>query len=131
MDKLSDYNNEIKNLEDFDFEGQTLIPSKKEQDCAYIVKISAPWCHYCQEIGPIYEKACKSLTKDDNIRVCNIEVDKDDTRESEKKLVSKVKSGEVYKLKGFPTILKYRNGDLVEEFKGPRDFNGITAFFKN
>ena len=131
MNNLKQYNNEVKRLEDFDFDGTTLIPSKNNPNDTYIVKLSAAWCHFCKDVKEPYKQACSTLSPSDNIIVCNIEVDDDDSniRPSEKQLANEVKSKKIYNMRGFPTILRFKNGVCVEELNGGRDVKSLIEFF--
>ena len=36
-----------------------------------------------------------------------------------------------FDIKGYPTVLLLRNGELVADFQGPRTFDGLVAFVDN
>lgn len=69
-----------------------------------------------------YEKAAAILNKHDPpIALAKV----DANEESNKGLASK------YEVKGFPTLIILRNeGKNIQEYKGPRDAEGIVAYLK-
>jgi protein disulfide isomerase len=81
-----------------------------------LVKFYAPWCGHCKTLAPEFEKASVSLKG-----VATL-AEVDCTKETE--LASK------FGIKGFPTMMIFRNGEKVEDYNGPRTASGITAYMK-
>ncbi|XP_058097456.1 protein disulfide-isomerase [Magnolia sinica] len=87
-----------------------------------VVEFYAPWCGHCKNLAPEYEKAASILSSHDP-PVILAKVDAND--EVNKDLASE------YEVKGFPTIKILRNGGkTIQEFKGPRDADGIVEYLK-
>ncbi|KAG6500670.1 protein disulfide-isomerase-like [Zingiber officinale] len=87
-----------------------------------VVEFYAPWCGHCMKLAPEYEKAASILSKNDPPIVL-AKVDAND--DANKELASK------YEIKGFPTLKIFRNGgDAIEEYKGPREADGIVEYLK-
>ncbi|ORC85500.1 protein disulfide isomerase [Trypanosoma theileri] len=81
-----------------------------------LVKFYAPWCGHCQKLAPEWEKAAKEVPGE------AIMVDVDCTKET--------KLAEKYSIKGFPTIILFRNGEEVETYKGARQSDAIVKYIK-
>ncbi|KAH7861965.1 hypothetical protein Vadar_033134 [Vaccinium darrowii] len=87
-----------------------------------VVEFYAPWCGHCQKLAPEYEKAALVLSSHDP-PVILAKVDANE--EANKELADK------FEIQGFPTIKIFRNGgENIQEFKGPREADGIVAYLK-
>nr|Q9XF61.1 RecName: Full=Protein disulfide-isomerase; Short=PDI; Flags: Precursor [Datisca glomerata]AAD28260.1 protein disulfide isomerase homolog [Datisca glomerata] len=87
-----------------------------------VVEFYAPWCGHCKKLAPEYEKAASILSSHDP-PVILAKVDANE--EANKELASE------FEVRGFPTIKILRNGGkIVQEYKGPRDADGIVDYLK-
>ncbi|KAK6938390.1 hypothetical protein RJ641_031898, partial [Dillenia turbinata] len=87
-----------------------------------VVEFYAPWCGHCKNLAPEYEKAASILSSHDP-PVVLAKVDAND--EANKELASG------FEIRGFPTLKILRNGGRnIQEYKGPRDAEGIVAYLK-
>ncbi|KAJ4819079.1 Protein disulfide-isomerase [Rhynchospora pubera] len=87
-----------------------------------VVEFYAPWCGHCQRLAPEYEKAASVLASHDPpVVLAKVDANEEKNRE----LASK------YDVKGFPTLKIIRNqGASVQEYKGPREADGIVEYLK-
>ncbi|KAK3230630.1 hypothetical protein Dsin_002511 [Dipteronia sinensis] len=102
-----------------------------------VVEFYAPWCGHCKKLAPevlryrcthariysqIYEKAASILSSHDpQIVLAKV----DASEEVNKALASE------HEVKGFPTLKIFRDGGkAVQEYKGPREADGIVAYLK-
>ncbi|CAN1240419.1 Protein disulfide-isomerase [Linum grandiflorum] len=87
-----------------------------------VVEFYAPWYHYHFTSASLYEKAASALSSHDP-PISLAKVDASD--EVNKDLAAQ------HDIKGFPTLKIFRNGGkLVQEFKGPREAQGIVEYLK-
>ncbi|KAL8126532.1 hypothetical protein AgCh_013708 [Apium graveolens] len=87
-----------------------------------VVEFYAPWCGHCKNLAPEYEKAASVLSSHDP----PIVLAKYDANEEANKELAKQ-----FEIRGFPTIKILRNGGKQsQEYKGPREADGIVSYLK-
>ena len=74
-------------------------------------------CGHCVELLPIWRKAVKKSGK--NTYIAEIELDN-----------MKYLDDEYNKVQGFPTIVVYKNGKQISEFKKQRNLLNLEKFIK-
>ncbi|KAF7829820.1 protein disulfide-isomerase [Senna tora] len=87
-----------------------------------VVEFYAPWCGHCKKLAPEYEKAASILSSHDPpVVLAKVDANEEQNRE----LATE------FDVKGFPTIKILRNGGKnVQEYKGPREADGIVEYLK-
>ncbi len=85
------------NIENFDTE---VINSDK----LTVVDFFANWCGPCRKLGPILEEVSEELAE----KVKFAKIDTDENLEAAKK----------YQVSGLPTLLVFKNGEVVERMVG-------------
>ncbi|KAL9266556.1 disulfide-isomerase-like protein [Drosera capensis] len=92
-----------------------------------VVEFYAPWCSYHKILTPEYEKAASILSSHDPpIVLAKV----DTTKKKNNKLAAKYGISDIdSQLQPVLKILRKR-GKVVQDYKGPRDANGIVAHLK-
>ncbi len=91
-----------------------------------LVLFYAGWCGHCTKLKPTWDTAASSINTGDKStwKLWKVNVggneSPNDATESQKALGSK------YPIQGYPTILIFQNGKLVNEYEGPRTEEGFT-----
>ncbi|VDD91578.1 unnamed protein product [Enterobius vermicularis] len=107
------YGSDVIPLKDSDFE------TESKQYEVLLVKFYAPWCGHCKRLAPEYEKAATKL-KNNDPPITLAEVD----------CTVEKKTCEKFSVSGFPTLKIFRNGNLAQDYDGPREAEGIVKYMR-
>jgi len=105
---------DVLELTDSDFE------SSLAQYDTVLVMFYAPWCGHCKRLKPEYAKAAEDLIRNDP----PVYLAKVDCTEGGKETCNK------HGVSGYPTLKIFRNGDVSQEYGGPREAPGIVKYMK-
>lgn len=89
------------------------------------LEIYAPWCGYCKKLEPHWKEAARRLAEEGKAGLFVRLAQADATLKGNTQLHAN------FGIKGYPTILIFRDGDLHHpiRYNGPRDANGIVKYF--
>ena len=86
-------------INDAGFEAEVL-----KCDLPVLVDFWAPWCGPCRAIAPVIEELAQEL--DGKVKIVKMNVDENPSTPSK------------YGIRAIPTLILYRNGDVVEQVTG-------------
>lgn len=98
-------------LTDDNFQSQVL-----DSNDIYLVNFYAPWCGYSKQLLPNWEEAAGEIH---NAKLGNVDAT------VHKRLARK------YNITSYPTIKIFKRGKAPEEYRGPRDTQGIVKYVAN
>ena len=87
----------------------------------WLLKFYAPWCGHCKKMAPVFEEVAEHFHRQDGSHVSVGRIDG----------TAHPGLTEPFNVKGYPTLLLLRDGDVLAEFKGPRTFKAITEFVES
>jgi len=88
----------------------------------WMVEFYAPWCGHCKSLKPKYEKAAKELKTSDATtypRLAKVDATVETTL------------AEKYDVKGYPTILIFKDGENQGTYYGARTKSGIVSYMQS
>lgn len=99
--------NEIKHITGENFEKEVL-----NSDKIVIVDFWATWCGPCNRLTPVLEKIA---TENNDIKIVKADIDNENVKELKEK----------YEIKGYPTMIIFKNGEEVKRILGYREESEI------
>ncbi|XP_023229133.1 thioredoxin domain-containing protein 5-like [Centruroides sculpturatus] len=80
------------------------------------VKFFAPWCGHCRNLEPTWNHLGQKFSMNDRIKIAKVDCTLHEN------LCSK------HKVDGYPTLLLFRNGERMAEYKGNRELPSLHDF---
>ena len=96
-------------IDDKSFEKEVL-----NSDCLTLVDFWAEWCGPCKMIGPALEEISDEMKED--VRITKINIDENPT------------TPQKYGVRGIPTLLLFKNGEVVAEKVGALPKNQLAEW---
>lgn len=78
-----------------------------------VVDFWAPWCGPCRKLGPVLEEVASEL--EGKVKVCKINTDEN------------IQSAQEYAISALPSVLIFKNAELVERMVGLMPKNTIIS----
>lgn len=83
-----------------------------------LVDFWADWCSPCLIIAPILKQIATEFI--DEIQICKLEVDEGEN----------MKLAGQFQVRGFPTIILFKNGEEMDRFSSAKNFSFIESFIQ-
>ena len=78
----------------------------------------APWCGFCKKIMNTLDDLANKYSKDGSVGVCKVDA------------TTNKDFAEKYGIRGFPTILLFKNGKNAGTYQGERDTKSLSSFIE-
>ena len=75
-------------------------------------------CGHCLKLMPVWKRLLKKYDKSEKIAIINVEANN----------INCLRVNYKKNIEGFPTILKYKNGKLLDEYNGDRKTKSLNMF---
>lgn len=121
--------NQVVELTSLDFESNG-IKLKNFKNKYVLIKFYASWCGHCKAMAETYKLLANSLFNNKEIVIAEFRCD-EDYKENAKyidNVFNKFKNGP--KIKGYPTILLYKDNNYLLQYEGGRQYNDFKNFLK-
>ncbi|CAL1537590.1 unnamed protein product [Lymnaea stagnalis] len=85
----------------------------------FFIKFYAPWCGHCKRLAPVWEELANAFSKDENVFIAKIDC-------TQSTVVCKA-----YEIRGYPTLLWFKDGQKIDQFQAPRSIEVLTKFVQD
>ncbi|KAH9488252.1 Thioredoxin domain-containing protein 5 [Bulinus truncatus] len=82
----------------------------------YFIKFYAPWCGHCKRLAPVWEDLASSFGQNDNVAIAELDC-------TQSTIVCKQ-----FEIRGYPTLLWFKDGQKVDQFQAPRTLETLKNF---
>jgi len=122
---MEHFNENVVYLEDKDFDksGKLLPPHDKP----VVIMIMASWCGHCRHLKPIFQEYAD---QENGKSVYTAAIQSDGKRDTERELAQRLDKIVPGGVRGFPTVIKIKDGKYVSTHRGDRTLSDLIDFGK-
>lgn len=95
----------------------------KDKGCTFIM-FYAPWCGYCKRSKEVWDKLAESVTF---LNICAFNCEKNKSF-VDKMNIDHKKNTEDVLIRGYPTLIMYKNGKPSQFYRDEREFENLLGF---
>jgi thioredoxin 1 len=92
---------------------KTFEQEVKQSQTPVLVDFWAPWCGPCKALGPIIDELASEY--DGKVKVVKVNTDEN------------VETAQTFRISGIPSLLVFKNGELVEQMVGLQKKSALSA----
>ncbi|XP_035828844.1 thioredoxin domain-containing protein 5 homolog [Aplysia californica] len=81
------------------------------------IKFFAPWCGHCKRLAPTWDELAKHFA-DEEVAIAKVDC-------TQHKSVC-----DDYQVRGYPTLKMFRDGEVVNDYRGPRALEDLSGYVK-